>query len=93
MEINKQIFGNRTIDQIPLPTSRTRIIKGQKQVHFYTFEEYKAYFETGILSIIDETAWTDIENYDSGATTPNPRPKKNENDNLSESRLRVPVEQ
>lgn len=73
MEINKQIFGNRTYEQIPLPTNRIRVINGKRQIHFYTFEEFKIYFATGELKVLDDEAWTDLTENPTSATTSNPR--------------------
>lgn len=61
-EVNKSIFGNRSLDQIPVPTSKTRIKGSKKEVHFYTPEELSHYFATGELIVIDDTAWTEVPN-------------------------------
>lgn len=63
MEVNKAIFGNRTIDQIPVPSSRVRMDTrtGKKEIHFFTQAEFEHYFATGDLVVGDDAEWILIE--------------------------------
>ena len=76
MEINKTIFGDKTIEQIPVPSCRIRVINGQRQIHYFSFEEYKHYFASGELKVLNDAEWTDLPDDPKSTRTQNPRQTK-----------------
>lgn len=78
-ETNKAIFGNKSIDSIPLPTNRVRVKGNKREIHFFTIEEINNFFATGNLTVLDETAWTEIPNNE--ASTKAEKGAENDNTN------------